>query len=278
MFCPPDTKLWFPSCDFHTLSFMQASSAISFRLPPASISAAASSGSPLMFCFRFPSFSRPDFSRPIAASSQLSDPRCFRFLSSASVLGSDYSASVSSVPSLPVFASQGLLQCAVSAFASSAFHLISCLVSHAFFPIFCTWLYCMFLFALPCFAPTAVPQVLTFAFAPVFSVFLPHSFVCFRFTSGYLAYCFFRSIYPRFLPHSGFFASAFPLSLTGFSFSDLPGFPCFSSNSMYLAFRLFPFVLPSFAPTAVPLVLTLHFFRVFVLCFLLSFVRFCFRN
>ena len=37
-------------------------------------------------------------SRPIAASASLSDPRCFRFLSSASVLGSDYSASVSSFP------------------------------------------------------------------------------------------------------------------------------------------------------------------------------------
>ena len=83
-----------------------------------------------MFCFRFPSFSRPDFSRPIAASSQLSDPRCFRFLSSASVLGSDYSASVSSVPVLPVLASQGLPRCSVSAFASTVFHFPS-----AWFPM-----------------------------------------------------------------------------------------------------------------------------------------------
>ena len=41
-------------------------------------------------------FSGLPLPRPIAASTSLSDPRCFRFLSSASVLGSDYSASVSS--------------------------------------------------------------------------------------------------------------------------------------------------------------------------------------
>ena len=45
-----------------------------------------------------PTFSRLPLSRPIAASASLSDPRCFRFLSVASVLGSDYSASVSSFP------------------------------------------------------------------------------------------------------------------------------------------------------------------------------------
>ena len=46
----------------------------------------------------FPAFSGPSVPRPIAALLPLSDPRCFRFLSSASVLGSDYSASVSSFP------------------------------------------------------------------------------------------------------------------------------------------------------------------------------------
>ena len=43
-------------------------------------------------------FSGLPLSRPIAASASLSDPRCFRALSTASVLGSDYSASVSSFP------------------------------------------------------------------------------------------------------------------------------------------------------------------------------------
>ena len=73
------------------------SSAISFRLPPASISAAASAGSPLSSTF-VSSFSGPSIPRPNAASFPLSDLRCFRFLSSASVLDSDYSASVSSFP------------------------------------------------------------------------------------------------------------------------------------------------------------------------------------
>ena len=45
-----------------------------------------------------PAFSGLPLSRPSAASASLSDPRCFRFLSVASVLGSDYSASVSSFP------------------------------------------------------------------------------------------------------------------------------------------------------------------------------------
>ena len=43
-------------------------------------------------------FSGLPLSRPVAASASLSDPRCFRSLSVASVLGSDYSASVSSFP------------------------------------------------------------------------------------------------------------------------------------------------------------------------------------
>ena len=88
---------------------MQVSSAISFRLPPASISAAASSGSPLLSipaCAFLSGFSGLPLSRPSAASASLSDLRCFRSLSVASVLGSDYSASVSSFPSLPDSASQ----------------------------------------------------------------------------------------------------------------------------------------------------------------------------
>ena len=64
------------------------SSAISFRLPPDSISADASSGSPLSSDFLW-----AVHSTTYAASFPLSDLRCFRFLSSASVLDSDYSAS-----------------------------------------------------------------------------------------------------------------------------------------------------------------------------------------
>ena len=112
----------------------------------------------------FPAFSGPSVPRPIAALLPLSDPRCFRFLSSASVLGSDYSASVSSFPFLSDSASQQLPQCSASAFASSVFSVLSCLVSRAFHPGSGTQRFCMFPFTLPRFAPTAVPQVLTSSF------------------------------------------------------------------------------------------------------------------
>ena len=100
----------------------------------------------------------------LPASFRLSDPRCFRFLSSASVLGSDYSASVSSFPSLPGSASQWLSQCTALTFAPSVFPVLSCLVSHAVFPGSCTRRRCLFPFTLPRFAPTAVPRVLTFLY------------------------------------------------------------------------------------------------------------------
>ena len=81
----------------HT-QFHAGSSAISFRLPPDSISAAASSGSPLLSSLRFLASLGCPFHRFYPASFSLSDPRCFRALSTTSVLGSDYSASVSSFP------------------------------------------------------------------------------------------------------------------------------------------------------------------------------------
>ena len=52
-------------------------------------------------------------------------------------------------PFLPVFASQWLFQCSDSAFASSLFPVLSCLVSRAFFPGSGTQLRCMFPFTLP---------------------------------------------------------------------------------------------------------------------------------
>ena len=103
-------------------------------------------------------------------------------------------------PFLPVSASQWLPQCSALSFDPSVFPVLSCLVSRAFFPGFGTQLRCMFPFALPRFAPTAVPRVLAFfsAFAslPAFSVPLPLSFVRFCFPSGYSAFCFFLSVLP----------------------------------------------------------------------------------
>ena len=143
----------------HT-AWRKVSSAISFRLPPASISAAASSGSPLSSTF-VSDFLWAFHSTTIAASFPLSDPRCFSILSSASVLDSDYSASVLPFLLFPVpphscfpgarFRSRFL-----------GFLLLSGLVSRAFLPDSCTQLRCSFPFALPRFAPTAVPQVLRY--------------------------------------------------------------------------------------------------------------------
>ena len=67
-------------------------------------------------------------------------------------------------PFLPVSASQWLPQCSALAFAPSVFPVLSCLVSRAFFPGSGTQRSCMFPFALPRFAPTAVPRVLAFRF------------------------------------------------------------------------------------------------------------------
>ena len=111
----------------------------------------------------FPTFSRPSIPRLIVASFPLSDPRCFGILSSASVLDSDYSASVLPFLLFPVPPHS----CFPSARLRSrflGFPFLSGLISHAFLPDSCTWLRCSFPFAPPCFAPTAVPQVLTFRF------------------------------------------------------------------------------------------------------------------
>ena len=109
----------------------------------------------------FPTFSRPSIPRLIAASFPLSDPRCFGILSSASVLDSDYSASVLPFLLFPVPPPSGFPGARLrSRFLGLPF--LSGLISHAFLPGSCTRLRCSFPFALPCFAPTAVPQVLTF--------------------------------------------------------------------------------------------------------------------
>ena len=101
---------------------------------------------------------------------------------------------------LPVFASQRLSRCCHSGFPSWLSPFSPAWFPVHSFPVPGTQLSCLFPFALPRFAPTAVPRVLAFfsAFAsfPAFSVLLPLSFVRFRFPSGYLAFCFFLSVLP----------------------------------------------------------------------------------
>ena len=196
------------------------SSAISFRLPPASISAAASSGSPLSSTF-VSDFSGPSIPRLIAASFPLSDPRCFRFLSSASVLGSDYSASVSSFPfssclRLTVASSVLVFRFRFLRFPRSLLPGFPCIPSR--------FRYSALLYV--SFRPSLIHSHSCSSGAyfqlslSVFSASLPLSFVRFRFASGYSALCFFLSV----LPVS---ASQWLLrcSLSAFAFKVSPFFP-----------------------------------------------------
>ena len=83
----------------------------------------------------------PSIPRLITASFPLSDLRCFGILSSASVLDSDYSASVLPFHLFPALPHSGF---SGARFRSRflGFPLISGLISHAFPPGSCTWLRC----------------------------------------------------------------------------------------------------------------------------------------
>ena len=164
-------------------------------------------------------------------------------------------------PFLPVSASQWLPQCSDSAFASSVFPVLPRLVSRAFFPGSGTQLCCMFPFALPRFAPTAVPRVLAFSSGSFRPLLFRHFPFRFRFLSS--ASAFLPATQPSvssfpffpFLPLSGFPGAASPLSLPCFPRSSPAGFPSVLSRFPYSAFCWFPFVLPCFAPAAVPQVI-----------------------
>ena len=237
------------------------SSAISFRLPPDSISAAASSGSPLPSSF-LSGFSGPDFHTtyrryPVS----FLTPAVFAFFRPLQFWVLTTQPLFLLFPLLPVSASQWLPQCSALAFAPSVPPVLSCLVSRAFFPGFGTWLRCMFPFTLPRFAPTAVPRVLAFFSGSLRPLLFQHFPLPFRFLSS--ASAFLPATQPsassfpffRLLPHSGIFRAASPLSLPCFPRSSQPGFPCSLSRFPYSAFCWFPFVLPCFAPAAVPQVI-----------------------
>ena len=117
----------------------------------------------------------------------------------------------------------------------------------------------MFPFVLPCFAPTAVPQVLPFRISP------PGSALDFHFLSSasvlashYSAFC---SSFPhssRFCLTAGFLGASFLLTLSG----SLPFFPTwFPVSSFRFCVLGFLFVSfrpsSSFTPTAVPLALAI---------------------
>ena len=200
------------------------------------------SGSPLPSTFAF-GFSGPSVPRLITASRPLSDPRCFRFLSSASVLGSDYSASVSAFPfssCLRLTVASSVLRfcfrflgftrsflpgfpCILSRFRYSAFLYVSfrpsLIRSHS-----CSSGAC-FPLSLPAFSASSLAffRPLDLCFRLLGLLFLPFRSSRFRLTvaSSVLVFRF------RFL--------RFPRSL-------LPGFPCIPSRfrysaSLYVSFR-----------------------------------------
>ena len=225
-------KRWFQSCDLHT-------HCLTNRFVCNFLSSSA--GFNLCSCF-FPArpclaaFSGLPLSRPVAASASLSDPRCFRSLSVASVLGSDYSASVSSFPTsscLRLTVASSVLRscfrafglprsflpgfpCILSRFRYSASLYVSfrpsSLRSHS-----CSTSACLqlssgifrirsrFLSSADPLLPATQPSASSFPFFP-------------------------------FLPHSGFPGAPPSLSLLRFPPSLLPDLSCIPSGFSYLAF------------------------------------------
>ena len=139
--------------------------------------------------------SGPSIPRLFTASFLLSDLRCFRFLSSASVLDSDYSASVSSFPfssrfRLTVASSVLVFRYRFLRFPRSLLPGFPCIPSRFRYS---ASLYVSFRPSLirshSCSSGAYFPLALS-----VFSVSLPLPFVRFRSTSGYSALCFFLSV------------------------------------------------------------------------------------
>ena len=191
-------------------------------------------------------FSGPSIPRLIVVSFSLSDLRCFGILSSASVLDSDYSASVLLFLFFPV-PPHSCLPGARLGSRLLGFLFLSGLVSRAFLPDSCTQLRCSFPFTLPCFAPTAVPQVLTFRSSfsrpfPVRSFPLPARFLssaCLPLPAtqpSVLPFLFFPMP-----PHSCFPGAPPWLSPSRFPLSLRPGFPCLPSRFLYSALLLVSF-------------------------------------
>ena len=155
------------------------------------------SGSPFSASFPPLHFSGLSLSRPVAASASLSDPRCFRSLSVASVLGSDYSASVSSFPfssCLRLTVASSVLRSLFRSFGfpRSLLPGFPCIPSRFRYS---ASLYVSFRPSLirshSCSSGACSPLSL-----PAFSVPLLLPFVRFRFPSGYSAFCFFLSVLP----------------------------------------------------------------------------------
>ena len=140
--------------------------------------------------------------------------------------GSGYSAFCFFLSTLPGFASQRLFRCAISAFASLAFPVLSkpgfpCFLSRFLYSAFCS-----FPFILPGFAPTAVPPVLPLCFRFRASPALKAFFRPLSLGSDYSAFRAFFSLLPVF-PWRRFPRCIFPLP-----FSLLPCRPSDSGTQL----------------------------------------------
>ena len=171
----------------------------------------------------------------------------FRFLSSASILASHYSAICSSFSTFfPFLPHRGLSRCSCSALASQVFPLIPGLVSRAFFPVLCTRLSVSFLSPFPVSLPQLLDRCLpddvplSVLFVLAFFPSIPLPFVRFISGSGYSAFRFFLSLLPC-IPSRWFLRCRFPRSLSSVSIRPFP--------LPVLSFPAFPFSVPLLRPT-----------------------------
>ena len=243
----------------------QLSCIVSFR-PSQFRSRSRSTGAHLTLCF--------------SASSQMF-AHAFRPLSLSSGLELNYSASVSSFP----FFHRSRLTVGFFGFSGPLSLPRPSPYSQPGFPCFLSGskysAFCLFPFVLPCFAPTAVPQVLPFWFSPLGST------LGFRFlsvssalASHYSAYRVFLSCFPT-RHTAGYWFHPFPLAVLRLFFR----FPCLVSHaaSSVLSTRLSVCFLSSFPASLPQLFHRCSPFSVFRLplgvfpCAYLSFVRLAFR-
>ena len=252
LFCSTIMKRWCQPLGLHTRS-----STNSFVCNFLSSSA----GSNLCSCFFrltlvVSDFSGPSVPRPVAASLPLSDPRCFRVLSSASVLGSDYSAFCFFLSVSRSSASQ-LLPCSPPPLSLPRFPRSL----QPGFPCFPSRFFVLgFLFV--SFRPSLIRSHSRSSGASLvlspsgFSASRPLPCVHFRSASGYSASCSSFPLSPL-PPHSGFHSSRFRSRFLVFrlpsrlvSHALLPA----SRTRLSVCFlSLFPASLPTAVPQVLPL-------------------------
>ena len=180
----------------------------------------------------------------------------FRFLSSASVLASHYSASASSFPPSPLPPHSGFRSSRLRS-RFPGFPFLSGPISRAFLPGSRTQLSVRFLSPFLASLPQLFHECLPSAFAFGLFPFLPVSFVPFSSGSDYSALC---SSFPLFpvSPLSGFPGARFRFRFFAFPFLSSPISRAFLPGSRTRLSVRFLSPVPDSLPTAVPQVLPLR--------------------